>query len=136
MHFASASSVACVMDSHVYISFSLNFQSLCISSSSYAYSAFSGELHSATSSYLLIDLSCNYATTNTVFKLGIRTTLNGMNFMFVSHGLFSEKQNILLEHMHKKEFWILTKNLETILNTKTRLRSHGYSASFSVFGFS
>ena len=28
--------------------------------------------------------------------------------MFVSHELWSEKQNILLQHMHKKEFWILT----------------------------
>ena len=31
-----------------------------------------------------------------------------MDFKFVSHGLWSEKQNILLQHMHKKEFWILT----------------------------
>ena len=31
-----------------------------------------------------------------------------MDFKFVSHGLFSGKQNILLQHMHKKEFWILT----------------------------
>ena len=31
-----------------------------------------------------------------------------MDFKFVSHGLFSEKQNILLQNMHKKEFWILT----------------------------
>ena len=31
-----------------------------------------------------------------------------MDFKFVSHGLFSEKQNILLQRMHKKEFWILT----------------------------
>ena len=30
-----------------------------------------------------------------------------MDFKFVSQGLFSEKQNIL-QHMHKKEFWILT----------------------------
>ena len=34
----------------------------------------------------------------------LRTTLNGMDFKFVSHGLWSEKQNILLQHMHKKEF--------------------------------
>jgi hypothetical protein len=26
----------------------------------------------------------------------------------VSHGLWSEEQNILRQHMHKKEFWILT----------------------------
>ena len=38
-----------------------------------------------------------------------------MDFKFVSHGLFSEKQNILLQHMHKKEFWILTKKCENIL---------------------
>ena len=31
-----------------------------------------------------------------------------MDFKFDSHGLFSEKQNILLQHMHKKEFLILT----------------------------
>jgi hypothetical protein len=30
-----------------------------------------------------------------------------MDFKFVSHGLWSEKQNILRQHMHKKEFWIL-----------------------------
>ena len=31
-----------------------------------------------------------------------------MDFKFVSHGLWSGKQNNLLQHMHKKEFWILT----------------------------
>ena len=31
-----------------------------------------------------------------------------MDFKFVPHGLFPEKQNILLQHMHEKEFWILT----------------------------
>ena len=31
-----------------------------------------------------------------------------MDFKFVSHGLRSEKQNILLQQMHKKEFWIFT----------------------------
>ena len=31
-----------------------------------------------------------------------------MDFKFVSHGLWSEKQNILLQHMLNKEFWILT----------------------------
>jgi hypothetical protein len=38
----------------------------------------------------------------------LRTILNGIDFKFVSHGLWSEKQNILRQHMHKKEFWILT----------------------------
>jgi hypothetical protein len=31
-----------------------------------------------------------------------------MDFKFVSHGLWSEEKNILLQHVHKKEFWILT----------------------------
>ena len=31
-----------------------------------------------------------------------------MGFEFLSHELCSEKQNIFLQHMHKKEFWILT----------------------------
>ena len=31
-----------------------------------------------------------------------------MDFKFASHALWSEKQNILLQHMLKKEFWILT----------------------------
>ena len=43
------------------------------------------------------------------------TTLNGVDFKFVSHGLWSEKQNMLLQHMHKKEFWILTNECENNL---------------------
>jgi hypothetical protein len=31
-----------------------------------------------------------------------------MDFNFVFHGPWSEQQNILLQRMHKKEFWILT----------------------------
>jgi hypothetical protein len=53
----------------------------------------------------IIELSGNYSQLH-CFQL--RTTLNGMDFKFVSHGLWSEEQNILLQHMHKKEFWILT----------------------------
>ena len=37
----------------------------------------------------------------------LRTTLNGKDFKFFSHGLCTEKQNILLQHMHEKKFWIL-----------------------------
>ena len=48
-----------------------------------------------------------------------------MDFKFVSYGLFSKKQNILLQHMHK-EVWILTNTCGNNLNTKTRLKSHGY----------
>ena len=33
-----------------------------------------------------------------------------MDFKFVSHGLWSEKQNILPQQMHKKEFWIFANN--------------------------
>ena len=45
-----------------------------------------------------------------------------MDFKFVSHGLWSEEQNILLQHMHKKEFCILTNKCgNNLLNTKTRL---------------
>ena len=29
-----------------------------------------------------------------------------MGFKFVSHKLWSKKQNILRQHMHKREFWI------------------------------
>ena len=49
-----------------------------------------------------------------------------MDFKFDSHWLFSEKQNILLQHMHKKNFgsWLI--NVEIILNTKTRLWSHDF----------
>ena len=38
-----------------------------------------------------------------------------MDFKFVSHGLWSEKQNILLQHMDKKEFCILTNKCENNL---------------------
>ena len=38
-----------------------------------------------------------------------------MQFKFVSHGLWSEEQNILLQHMHKKEFWILINKCENKL---------------------
>ena len=31
-----------------------------------------------------------------------------MDFKFVSHELWSEKQNIFLRHMHNNEFWILS----------------------------
>ena len=50
-----------------------------------------------------------------------------MDFKFASHGLWSEKQSILLQHMLKKEFWILTNKCRNNLNTKTRLNGHGYS---------
>ena len=57
---------------------------------------------------IVINFFCNYVTGNTVFNLQFRTTLNGMNFKFVPHALWVEKQNILLQHMRKEEFYILT----------------------------
>jgi hypothetical protein len=55
-----------------------------------------------------------------------RTTLNGIDFKFVSHGQWSEKRSILRQRMHKKilDFEINLKNVEISLNTKTRLRGH------------
>ena len=38
-----------------------------------------------------------------------------MDFKFVSHGLWSEKQNIFLQHMPKKELRILTNKCENNL---------------------
>ena len=35
-----------------------------------------------------------------------------MDFKFVSHGLWSE---VLLQHMHEKEFWIFTNRCENYL---------------------
>ena len=58
--------------------------------------------------------------------------LNGIDFKFVSHRLWSEKQNVLLQHMHKKEFSILTNKWGKILNTKTRLNSHGLVFVFTI----
>ena len=49
-----------------------------------------------------------------------------MDFKFVSHRLWSEKQNILLQHIHKKEFWILTNKSENNLK-------HENEAKFSTF---
>ena len=49
-----------------------------------------------------------------------------MDLKFVSHGLWSEKQNILLQHMHKKEFWILTNKCGNNRKHEMRLNSHGY----------
>ncbi len=45
----------------------------------------------------------------------LRTTLNEKDFNFFSHGLSTEKQNILLQHVHEKEFFILTNKCENKL---------------------
>ena len=44
-----------------------------------------------------------------------------MDFKFVAHRLWSEKQNVL-KHMHKKEFWILT----------NKCGNNGYSDYFHI----
>ena len=76
---------------------------------------------------ITIDLSGNYVTTNTVFNLGPPK----MDLKFVSHGQWSEEQNILFQHMHKKEFWILINKCGNNLKHENEDGGHGYSASFS-----
>jgi hypothetical protein len=53
--------------------------------------------------------------TSQLHRFQLRTTLNGKDFKFFSHGLCTEKQNILLQHMHKKEFFILTNKCISII---------------------
>jgi hypothetical protein len=48
-----------------------------------------------------------------------------MDFKFVSHGLWSEEQNILLQHMHKKEFWILTNKCGNKLKHENEAKGPG-----------
>ena len=50
----------------------------------------------------------------------LRTILDGKDFKFFSHGLCTEKQNILLQHMREKFFWFWSM-MEISINTKTRL---------------
>jgi hypothetical protein len=52
----------------------------------------------------------------------LRTILNGKDFKFVSHGLCTKKQNILLQHMREKKFGFWLINVEISINTKTRLQ--------------
>ena len=79
-----------------------------------------------------IHLFGNYVTANTIFNL--RTTLNGMDFKLVSHGLWSEKQNMLLQYIHKK-FWILTNERGNNLKRQNRADRPCPSASFSCLTF-
>jgi hypothetical protein len=60
----------------------------------------------------------------------LRTTLNGKDFKFFSHGLCTEKQNILLQHMREKMFWFWSINMEISINTKTRLQVMTWSLVF------
>ena len=54
-----------------------------------------------------------------------------MDFKFVSHRLWSETQNILRQHMHKKEFGILTIKHGNKLKHENEDEGHGPSASVS-----
>ena len=56
-----------------------------------------------------------------------------MDFKFVSYGLFSEKQNILLQHMHKKEFWILTNKCGNNLKYENEAEEPWLFSLLSVF---
>jgi hypothetical protein len=49
-----------------------------------------------------------------------------MDFKFVSHGLWSEEQNILLQHMHKKEFWILANKCGNKLKHENEAKGPGH----------
>jgi hypothetical protein len=49
--------------------------------------------------------------------------LKWKGFQVFSHGLCTEKQNILLQHMHEKEFFILPINVEISLTRKRGFRS-------------
>ena len=62
------------------------------------------------SSYLVMHdfQGFHYLSSNYVTIILFSTTLNGIDFKFVSRGLWSEKQNILRQHAHQKSFWILT----------------------------
>ena len=43
---------------------------------------------------------CPVKVRNAKLRNYLKTALNGIDFKFVSHGLWSEKQNILRQHMH------------------------------------
>ena len=55
----------------------------------------------------------------------LRTSLNGIDFNVGSYGLWSEKQNILLQNMHKKEFELLS----------YRKRGTAYYIQYGTFSF-
>ena len=80
--------------------------------------------------FLTINLSGNYATTESFQP---RTTLNGMDFKFVSHRLWSKKQIILRQYKHKKESWILTNKCEN--NVKHENKAEGPGLVSLVFVF-
>ena len=50
-----------------------------------------------------------------------------MEWKFVSHRLWSEAQNIRRQHMHKKEFGILTIKLGNKLKHENEAEGHGPS---------
>jgi hypothetical protein len=57
-----------------------------------------------------------------------------MDFKLFSHWLCAKKQSILLQHMHEKDFFILTNKCETIsVYTKTRLRGRWAQTLSLVF---
>ena len=52
----------------------------------------------------------------------LRTTLNRVDFKFISTRLWSEALDILRQHMHKKEFWILTNKCGNKLKHETKAK--------------
>jgi hypothetical protein len=54
----------------------------------------------------------------------LRTTCNGKDFKFFSHGLYTDKQNILLQYMHENEFFILSNKCGTKLKHENEAPGH------------
>ena len=61
-------------------------------------------------------------------------SLRGIPFLFISHRLWSETQNMLRQHTHKEEFGILTNKCGNKLKNETEAEGHGPSWA-TVFVF-
>ena len=79
-----------------------------------------------------IDLFGNYVTTNTVFNLG-PPQMGWISSLFLT-GYCQRSRTSFFNKCIKKNFGFSPINVEIILNSKTRLNSHGCSASFSYLG--
>ena len=82
---------------------------------------------------LEIDLSGNYVTTKTIFNLGPPYIEWILSLFLTGYG--QRSRTSFFNKCIKKNFGFLPINVEIILNTKTRLNSHGSSASFSYLRF-
>ena len=62
----------------------------------------------------------------------LRTILNGKDFKVFSHGLCTEKQNILLQYMHEKYFFILINKYGNKLEHENEPPAHDLEPRFRV----